>query len=250
MELKMKNYRFIAVTVFSFNAIMIQVSPASPVVRPVVGADAAPIQLAANQFRLDSGTNNSLGPCIGACLPGEDRHGINGDAADFAAFSAQRISGLAGVNEIDGFFNAPGSSAIPATANGFGAIFTNAGTAGFFKLDFFDNQNNLLHSGVAPDFVYSSADSFDSLAYLGASFDTASVNPAYITNGGYDLDLHSSSMNTPVANGEFNSGKSLAEADTSESSKILLLCDDSATLPWFTKVICLAQETVSSLTRN
>lgn len=169
----MKNYILVAAaaSVFGINGIMTDTSYASTVVRSAVGADAASIQSAVDQFRLDLGINNGLGPCTGACLPGEGRrkligmlcrivfhraepilsrklfNGVAGDPAgrvrgvefsttgafevsadsdsdndsnpgpvaplfgnhspdnadDFAAFSAQRIFGLVGTNEMDVF---------------------------------------------------------------------------------------------------------------------------------------------------
>ncbi|WP_292993956.1 PEP-CTERM sorting domain-containing protein [Nitrosomonas sp.] len=290
----MKNYVLAAaaVSIFSINGIMTETSYASTVVRSAVGADAASIQSTVDQFRLDLGINNGLGPCTGACLPGEGRREINWDAVpdsfssgganpfpgnffngvagdpagrvrgvefsttgafevsadsdsdndsnpgpvaplfgnhnpdnadDFAAFSAQRIFGLVGTNEMDVFFNVPGSPGTQATVKGFGVVFTDVEAANSTKLDFYDINNNLLHAGVAPHFVFSGADSFDSFSFLGVSFDTASVYRVHITNGGYDLDLNPFGIDDSIAMDDFIYGEPLAISAVPEPSMILLL---------------------------
>lgn len=79
---------------------------AGPLVRSAVGADAASIQGAVDQFRADLGTNNGVGPCAGACLPGTGRREVNWDAVP-DAFSSGGGSAFPG-----NFFNlASGSPA-------------------------------------------------------------------------------------------------------------------------------------------
>ena len=144
------------------------------------------------------------------------------NADDFSAFSAQRIFGLVGTNEMDVFFNEPGSPGAQATVKGFGVVFTDVEAANSTKLDFYDINNNLLHAGVAPHFVYSGTDSFDSFSFLGVSFDTASVYRVHITNGGYDLNLNPFGIDDSVAMDDFIYGEPLAISAVPEPSMILL----------------------------
>lgn len=80
-------------------------SLAATTVRSAVGADAAAIQAAVDQYRADLGVNNGLGPCAGACVPGVGRREINWDAVPDAFSSG-------GANAFPGnFFNLPTGSA-------------------------------------------------------------------------------------------------------------------------------------------
>ena len=92
----MKNYILVAAaaSIFSINGIMTETSYASALVRTAVGADAASIQSAVDQFRLDLGVNNGLGPCTGACLPGVGRREVNWDAVpdSFSSGGGQSVS--------------------------------------------------------------------------------------------------------------------------------------------------------------
>lgn len=111
------------------------------------------------------------------------------NAADFAAFSQERIFGIAGSNQMDVTFNVPGEPGSPSMVRGFGAVFTDVELAGSTKLDFYDSSNNLLHSGTVPAFAYTGNDSFKSFSFLGVIFDSPVVSRVHITNGGYDVNL-------------------------------------------------------------
>lgn len=134
----------------------------------------------------DSDSDNDGNPGPVATLFG-NRNPDN--AADFAAFSPERIFGIAGSNQMDVTFNVPGEPGSLSMVRGFGAVFTDVELAGSTKLDFYDSSNNLLHSGTVPAFAYTGNDSFKSFSFLGVIFDSPVVSRVHITNGGYDVNL-------------------------------------------------------------
>ena len=107
-------------------------------------------------------------------------------AAQFAAFSAERIFGLLGTNTMDVLFDVAGSPGTAATVRGFGVVFTDVEVADSTKLDFFDAQGNLLRTEFAQAFPFVGGDSFGSFSFLGVVFDAAQVARVQITSGGYD----------------------------------------------------------------
>ena len=74
-------------------------SSAAVVTRTAQGATGASILATVDQFRADLGTNNGVGPCAGACVPGAGRREVNWDAVPDAFASG-------GANPFPGnFFN-------------------------------------------------------------------------------------------------------------------------------------------------
>ena len=135
----------------------------------------------------DSDSDGDGNPGPTATLFG-NRHPDN--PADFAAFSAERIFGILGGNQIDVTFSVPGEPGTPSMVRGFGAVFTDVELAGSTKLEFFDASNNLLHTENVPDFPFTGTDSGKSFSFLGVSFASPVVGRVHITNGGYDLALN------------------------------------------------------------
>lgn len=82
----------------------VQWATAAPVVYSAVGAEATAIQPVVDLFRVDLGTNNGVGPCAGACLPGVGRREVNWDAVP-DAFSSGGGTPFPG-----NFFNLAGGS--------------------------------------------------------------------------------------------------------------------------------------------
>ncbi|MBM3522228.1 MAG: hypothetical protein FJX57_04660, partial [Alphaproteobacteria bacterium] len=134
------------------------------------------------------------------------------NADDFAAFSAERIFGLVGTNEMSVSFSVPGTPGAAATTRGFGAIFTDVELAGSTNLKFFDINGNLLHSEDVSPFVFTTPDSFKSFSFLGVSFDDPIVARVDIVNGGFDLDLIQFGASDAVAMDDFIYGEPIAAA--------------------------------------
>jgi hypothetical protein len=130
------------------------------------------------------------------------------NADDFAAFSAERIFGLVGANEMDVTFDIPGSPGMHATVRGFGAIFTDVELAGSTRLDFYDRDNVLILSQNVPPFeVPGGGESFDSFSFLGVMFDDPVIARVRIVNGGFDLDLVPFGANDATAMDDFIYGE-------------------------------------------
>ncbi|MEX2188663.1 MAG: PEP-CTERM sorting domain-containing protein [Pirellulales bacterium] len=134
----------------------------------------------------DSDSNGDGNPGPVATLFG-NHHSDNSD--DFAAFSAERIFGLVGANQLDVRFSEPGSPGVSAFTRGFGVVFTDVESAVSTKLEYFDAQDNLLHSSFAPAFPNAGDETFKSFSFLGVTFDSPSVARVRVTSGGRDLDL-------------------------------------------------------------
>jgi len=139
-----------------------------------------------------------------------NRHPDNDE--DFAAFSAERIFGLNGANQLDVTFSLPGSPDVPALVRGFGAVFTDVEELGTTKLEFFDIDNNPLATENVPAFPLDGAgDTFKSFSFLGVSFDNPVVSRVRITNGSLDLSLVSVGVgNDAVAMDDFIYGEPVA----------------------------------------
>ncbi len=119
-----------------------------------------------------------------------NRHPDNDE--DFAAFSAERIFGLNGANQLDVAFSLPGSPDVDALVRGFGVVFTDVEEEGTTKLEFFDADDNLLTSADVLAFpLGGAADSFKSFSFLGITFDDPVVSRVHITNGSFDVSLTS-----------------------------------------------------------
>ncbi|MGD9632383.1 MAG: hypothetical protein AB7G28_08665 [Pirellulales bacterium] len=112
-----------------------------------------------------------------------------GNGADFAAFSAERIFGIVGSNQMDVTFSHPGAPLVPAAVKGFGAVFTDVEVANAVLLDFYDVNDVLIHSEAAQAFPFVGGDSGKSFSFVGVSFDSPIVKRVHITNGGFDLTL-------------------------------------------------------------
>jgi hypothetical protein len=137
----------------------------------------------------------------------------NGD--DFAAFSAERIFGIVGSNQMDVTFNRPGTPGVPALVKGFGAVFTDVEVAGAVRLDYFDRNDVLLHSENAMPFPFVGNDSGKSFSFVGVSFASPVVSRVHITNGGFDLALapfpvNGNTVDDAVAMDDFIYGEPLA----------------------------------------
>ena len=133
------------------------------------------------------------------------------NADDFAAFSAERIFGIVGSNELDVTFSLPGSPDVPALVKGFGAVFTDVELAGATKLEFFDGNDQLIHTENALAFATGpSGESLDSFSFVGVSFDDAVVSRVHITNGGFDLNLVQIGLNDSVAMDDFIFGEPIS----------------------------------------
>jgi hypothetical protein len=150
-----------------------------------------------------------------------------GNGADFAAFSAERIFGIVGSNEMDVTFSQPGSPGVPALVKGFGAVFTDVELAGAVRLDYFDINDVLLHSEAAPAFPFVGGDSGKSFSFVGVSFASAVVSRVHITNGGFDLGLTPFPVGGPliddaVAMDDFIYGEPLAVPEPASGVLMLL----------------------------
>ena len=152
----------------------------------------------------DSDSNNDGNP--GPVAPLFGNHSPD-NADDFAAFSAQRIFGLNGTSEMDVHFAVPGTPGDAAAVRGFGAVFTDVEVAGITKMDFYGLNNALLGSYDVPAFSFTGADSFDSLSFLGVSFNSPVVRRVHIKNGDFDLDLNSYGGNDATAMDDFIYGE-------------------------------------------
>jgi len=149
----------------------------------------------------------------------------NGD--DFAAFSAERIFGIVGSNQMDVTFNRPGTPGVPALVRGFGAVFTDVEVAGAVRLDFFDRNDVLLHSESAMPFPFVGNDSGKSFSFVGVSFASPVVSRVHITNGGFDLALtpfpvNGETLDDAVAMDDFIYGEPLAIPEPSSFVVALL----------------------------
>lgn len=111
------------------------------------------------------------------------------NSADFAAFSAERIFGLVGTNQMDVTFSIPGSPGTSARVSGFGAVFTDVEVDNLTRLEFFDANNVLLTTVAATGFVPNPGDTFKSFSFIGATFDNAIISRVHIVSGSLDLDL-------------------------------------------------------------
>jgi hypothetical protein len=138
------------------------------------------------EVSVDSDSDGDGNPGPVATLFG-NHHSDNAD--DFAAFSAERIFGLVGTNQLDVRFSVPGSPGVSAFTRGFGVVFTDVESAVSTKLEFFDAQDNLLYASFAPAFPNAGGETFKSFSFLGVTFDSPSVARVRVTSGGRDLDL-------------------------------------------------------------
>ena len=112
---------------------------------------------------------------------------LNPQSADqFAAFSVERIFGLLATNTMDVLFDVAGSPGTAAKVRGFGVVFTDVEIANSTKLEFFDGQDQLLHTESAPAFPFIGSDSFGSFSFVGVMFDAPVVARVHITSGDFD----------------------------------------------------------------
>ena len=128
------------------------------------------------------------------------------NAADFAAFSQERIFGLIGTNQMDVHFSPPGAPAVAGLVRGFGVVFTDVELDASTRLDFFSATDQLLESVAAPAFG-AGAETFDSFSFVGITFPDAVVARVHITNGGFDLNLVKFGANDAVAMDDFIFGE-------------------------------------------
>lgn len=146
------------------------------------------------------------------------------NADDFAAFSAERIFGIVGSNELDVLFSVPGSPDVPALVKGFGAVFTDVELAGATKLEFFDLNDQLIHTENALAFATGpNGETFDSFSFVGVSFADAVVSRVHITNGGFDLNLVQIGLNDSVAMDDFIFGEPIAVPEPATFAVMLSL---------------------------
>lgn len=83
---------------------------------------------------------------------------------EFKVFSESRLFAVSGSLVMDTTFFVPGQTSVPATVNGFGAVFADVDLENVTKIEFFDLSNMLIHSAFAP-----AADK--GLSFVGVSFD-------------------------------------------------------------------------------
>ncbi len=96
----------------------------------------------------------------------------------FTPFSPERLFVPLGSPVMDVYFFVPGSN-VPATTNGFGAVFSDVDTAGAATLEFFDTGNNLLGKYSVPALSGSKT-----LSFLGVVFTSGEkVMRVRITSG-------------------------------------------------------------------
>lgn len=131
----------------------------------------------------DSDGDGNPGPV--ATLFG-NRHDQN--PRQFAAFSAERIFGLNGTNQLDVTFSVPGTPDAAALVRGFGVAFTDVEVADVTKLEFFDANDILLSAQSAPAFPLNGApDTQKSFSFVGVTFDDPLVAKVRVTSGSLDL---------------------------------------------------------------
>ena len=123
---------------------------------------------------------------------------------EFADFSAQRIFGLVGSNQLDVSFSLPGQPATSAVVRGFGAVFTDVDLAASTRIEFFGVGGGLLYTLDAPPFAAAGDKSF---SFAGVVFDTPVVQRVRITSGGYDLNRLLFGANDAVAMDDFIYGE-------------------------------------------
>lgn len=123
--------------------------------------------------RVSDGTGQNLR--FGDLNPGYDEQ--------FKAFSETRLFGIQGSLIMDTRFFIPGSPSSPGTVNGFGAVFVDVDLNGVTKVELFDANDSLLHSGFVPA-------ASSGLSFFGASFDAGEqVARVRITAGNTLLGL-------------------------------------------------------------
>jgi hypothetical protein len=167
----------------------------------------------------DSDSDNDGNPGPLATLFG-NRHPDNDD--DFAAFSAERIFGLNGTNQLDVTFAVPGSPGERALVKGFGVVFTDVELAGSTVLEYYDANDVLIHTQPVPEFnIFGAPDSFGSFSFAGVSFSSAVVSRVHITNGGFDLALTQFGADDSVAMDDFIYGEPVL---IPEPTSLLLAC--------------------------
>lgn len=130
----------------------------------------------------------------------------------FEAFSPERIFGVNGLPQLDVRFSVPGDPGTTGLVRGFGVVFTDVEVAGAAKLDFYDQQDNLLFSAAAEPFPLNGAgDTFKSFSFLGVSFADPVVARVRVTSGDYNLSFQQlGSVNDAVAMDDFIFGEPVA----------------------------------------
>jgi hypothetical protein len=105
----------------------------------------------------------------------------------FGAFSAQRLFTPVGSNSFDITFSVPGSDGtIPATVDGFGAVFSDVDLPGISRLQFFDFQGNELFNQTVPPAAVSNA----GFSFLGAKANAGErIFKVVVTTGNGNLLL-------------------------------------------------------------
>ena len=100
----------------------------------------------------------------------------------FDTFSAERLfTPYQSVVTIANFFN-PADQATPAKTRGFGAVFTDVDFTDVSRIDYFDENDNLLTTVFAP-----SNGTDESLSFAGAIFDEPVVSSVWIYSGNVPL---------------------------------------------------------------
>jgi hypothetical protein len=108
---------------------------------------------------------------------GQSAPPLFGFANDFQTFSPQRLFTAIGSNITDVSFFVPGTS-IGATTNAFGVVFVDAEVAGDTRIQFFDQNNDLIYSHDAP------VGGNQGLSFLGAIADDGeTISRVRITSG-------------------------------------------------------------------
>jgi hypothetical protein len=103
-------------------------------------------------------------------------------ASTFQTFTPQRLFTMLDSTEMDVTFFVPGTPALGATVNGFGAVFSDVDMGDSAQLDFFGDGNSLLGSFFVP------ASANNGLSFLGVSFNSGErVARVHITSGNAPL---------------------------------------------------------------
>ena len=138
--------------------------------------------------------------------------------AAFATFSAQRLYTSLCNPAFDVFFFVPGT-ATPATVAGFGAVFTDVDAVGTTRIDYFDDQDELLLSAFVP-----AAQGDATLSFLGVVFTgPAPIARVEIEAGEEPLGLCDGGVGDQVALDDMIFGEPVPEPATATWAALLAL---------------------------
>lgn len=105
-------------------------------------------------------------------------------SSEFGVFSAERLFAPVGSNIVDVTFHNPAAPEQPALVDGLGVVFTDVDLGDVSKLDYYDADDDLIHTVVVPKGVAAS----ESLSFAGAYFDASCISRVRITSGNIGLE--------------------------------------------------------------